>query len=230
MSDLSTLAPSSSESPTPPASASDSARVSVESSPTSALEPHVGLEPRRGQAIAKRKAAPVKPPKASKVYKTVLSVIALRAQGVSAKEISDILGHSQDVLRQYLSRAYKAGWINISSFTEVDDQIEFVLRNRIIENVSTVLNERTADGKLTSGAREMTVEAAKGFGLFKTHAVQKTEGQTNVGVALQVKVEMPPMIPGASPVTIRPGTLGGHAALDIPSDAEVIAQPNDAEE
>jgi hypothetical protein len=228
MADAPALTPSSSELPARPASAAgDTGPLSVESSPTSTVPArvHVG---RTG--IAPRIPPRVTPPKDSKVYRTVLATIALRAQGVKPDEIAKQLGHSADTLRQYMSRAYKAGWVSIASFTDVDDQIEHIIRHRIVENVQTVLSERTDDGKLTAGAREMTIEAAKGFGMFKTHAVQKTEGTSQVGFALKVQVEMPPDTGRRSPVMVRPGTIGGHASLEIPVDAEVVNQEPEEEE
>jgi hypothetical protein len=211
--DLTAIAPSSSEKSPDAAALSATGldrNIPVEESPTT---------PRNGQALVKRRPARVKPPKDSKVYKIVLAVVALRAQGVKAKEISETLNYSEDTIRQYVSRAYKKGWINISSFSDVDDQLEYVLKHQVVENVHTVLGERTDEGFVTSGAREMTIEAAKGLGLFKAHQVVKGD-VTNVGVALRVQVEMP----ANSPVVIRPGTVGGMQSSDVPIDAEIVKQ------
>lgn len=213
---LTALAPSSGEMPARPQPADGvDQRLTVESSP-------LPSQPGRGAAIIKRRPARVKPPKDSKIYKVVLAVVAMRAQGVKAKEISDQLGYSEDTLRQYVSRAYKKGWITIQSFTDVDDKLEYVLKHKIVENVHAALGERTEDGDLTSGAREMTLEAAKGLGMFKTHQVVKGDVSANIGVALRVQVEMPPVTSASQIVSIRPGTAGGQHAIDIPVDAEIV--------
>lgn len=182
-------------------------QLPVESSPSSPAR-------RQGQALVKRVPARAKPPKDSKVYKTVLAVIAMRAQGVKMKEIGEALGHSEDVLRQYLSRAYKRGWINTREMDAPDDALD-LLKSKVVRNVEEFLDQRDKD---------VTVETAKGVGLFKTHQVMKGETTQQVGFALRVQVEMPPMPAGQTPVTIRPGTIGGARGLDIPIEAEVIEE------
>lgn len=167
----------------------------------------------RGQALVKRVPARTKPPKDSKIYKTVLAVIAMRAQGVKMKEIAETLGHPEDVLRQYVSRANRRGWINMSSFDNPDDQLEYVLKHKVTRNVNEFLESRDKD---------VTLEAAKGLGMFKTHQVVKGETTQQIGFALRVQVEMPPTPSGQSPVSIRPGTIGGARGLDIPIDAEMV--------
>lgn len=151
-----------------------------------------------------------------------MAVIALRAQGVKAKEIAETLGYSEDTIRQYVSHSYRKGWINANSFNEVDDKFEYVLKHKIAENVNAALGERNEDGGLSSTAREMTIEAAKGLGLFKTHQVVKGEGMQNIAMALRVQVEMPPAPASGHIITIRPGTIGGASATDVPIDAEVV--------
>ncbi len=165
--------------------------------------------------------ARVKPPKDSKVYKTVLAVIAMRAQGAKMEEISQTLGHSKDTLRQYVSRANKRGWITIQDLDDPDDQLEYVLKNKVTRNLSEYLENRDKD---------VTIEAAKGLGLFKTHQVVKGETNAQIGMALRVQVEMPPMASGQSPVTIRPGTIGGARGKDIPIDAEYVEAGQQEEE
>lgn len=145
--------------------------------------------------------------------KVALAVIALRSQGVKMKEISEQLGYSPDTLRQYLSKAGKKGWINLSSFNEPEDQLEYVLKHKVVRNVNEFLDGRDKD---------VTLEAAKGLGMFKTHQVVKGETTAQIGMALRVQVEMPPQQHGQPNVTIRPGTIGGARGTDIPVDAEIV--------
>lgn len=144
--------------------------------------------------------------------KVALAVVALRATGAKPKEIADTLGYSEDTLRQYVSYAHKKGWINFHSFSTAEDQLEYVLKNKVVRNVNEFLDDRD---------KEVTLEAAKGTGLFKTHQVMKGENVTNVGMALKVQVEMPPQMSGGQ-VVIRPGSIGGARGHDIPVDAEVV--------
>jgi hypothetical protein len=148
------------------------------------------------------------------MYKVAMAVIAMRAQGASMKTISETLGYSEDCLRQYLSYANKKGWINRGSFLSTEDQLEHILKDKVIRNIDEFLDERDKD---------VTIEAAKGTGLFKTHQVVKGENVTNIGMALRVQVEMPPQTSG-SVVTIRPGSIGGSHGHDIPTDAEIVEE------
>jgi DNA-binding transcriptional regulator LsrR (DeoR family) len=157
------------------------------------------------------------------MYKVVLAVIALRAQGAKSKAIAETLGYGEETIRQYVSYAYKRGWINIGSFSDVDDQLEYVLKHKVVENIHAVLGERTEDGHVTAGAREVTLEAAKGLGMFKTHQVVKNDTQIQAGFALKVQVEMPPMQPAQqNGIVVRAGTVGGAAATGILADAEIV--------
>lgn len=163
----------------------------------------------------------VRPPKESKVYKVAVAVIAMRAQGVLPKAIADQLGYSEETIRKYLYRAYQRGWIASTDLDEPEDRLELI-KSAVVGNVETTLKERTENGALTKSAKEMTVEAAKGLGLFKTHQVVKGDVGGAIGVALRVDVVMPPNARQQSQISIRPGTVGGAAGLDIPIDAEVI--------
>lgn len=143
-----------------------------------------------------------------------MAVLAMRAQGMAAKAIAEQLGYSEDTLRQYVSRANRKGWIDISAFDNVDDQLEHVIKAKVVKNVNAFLDREDKD---------VTLEAAKGLGMFKTHQVVKGDQVAQVGFALRVQVEMPPNPSGNKPVvSIRPGTIAGSTALDVPNDAEVI--------
>lgn len=166
----------------------------------------------KGGAIGKRRRRKAGP-KDSKIYKVVRMVIAMRAQGIAAREIAEDLGYSTETIRNYVHRAYQRGWINISAFNDIDDKLEFAMKNKVVSNLMGLLNE---------GDKDVTIEAAKGLGLFKTHQVAKVESQQNVGVALKVQVEMPPAIHVRNTPQLRPGTIGGAPGLDIPVEAELV--------
>ena len=182
-------------------------------------------------AKRKRRRLP-KLPKDSKVYKTALSVIALRAQGVKSSDIAQQLGYAEQTIHTYLKRAHRKGWIDLHSFDDPDDQLEYVLKHKIVRNLDAALDEKEIDKdgvateRMTHRAFEVALEGAKGTGLFKQHQVVKGDTQTNVGVALRVQVEMPPLpTSGNTSLVVRPGTVGGAPALDIPVEAELVT-PN----
>ena len=184
--------------------------------PSAALDAgtHGSSSPARNVKTRRYRAGSVKPPKDAKVYKVVTAALALRAQGLASDEIAEHLGMKAATIRQYLYRANKRGWINIHSFVDPHDQIDFVLASKTVRNVDELLDKRDKD---------VTIEAAKGFGLFKQHQVVKNDGPANVGLALSVKVEMPPAILGAATLPQLPATtLGGSRGADIPIDAEIL--------
>ena len=165
-----------------------------------------------------------KPPKDSKIYKTVMATIALRAQGKRGKEIADVLGYSEDTIRTYMKRAVKKGWVNGGTLDDPNDRLEYTIADKVVDNIQEVLGERNEDGHVTGGAREMTIEAAKGLGLFKSHQVVKGDQTIGVGLALRVQVELPHHVVQNSAITVRPGTVGGSYGSDVPIDAEIIEQ------
>ena len=194
-----------------PSPAAGLSRVTSEGSPTLPIP-----------AKRKRRRTP-KLPKDSKVYKTAIAVIALRAQGVKSSLIAEQLGYAESTIHTYLKRAHRKGWIDLHSFDDPEDQLEYVLKHKIVRNLDAALDEKDEKGvKMSNRAFEVALEGAKGTGLFKQHQVVKGDTQTNVGVALRVQVELPPLPPAANGLVVRPGTVGGAPALDIPVDAELV--------
>lgn len=162
----------------------------------------------------------VKPPKDSKVYKASLSIVALRAQGQTYGEIAELLGYTKNTVITYLKRAARMGWLNIENFDDPDDQLEHILKTKVVKNLNSILNETVgadSDPSAPSNrAFSASLEIAKGTGLLKQHQVVKNDSHTSLGVALRVQVEMPP--PGKTTLTIPAGSIGGTPAYD----AEII--------
>jgi hypothetical protein len=153
----------------------------------------------------------VKKPRDSKIYKAVMQTIAGRAQGLTTKQVGELLGLTEETLYTYMKRAVRRGWINIGSFDSPEDRTEFILKDKTVRNLNEFLDARND---------EVTVETAKGLGIFKQHQVVKGETNSMVGVALRVQVELPPSVQD-SRIVVRPGTLGGTQALGIPIDADI---------
>lgn len=167
----------------------------------------------------------VKAPKDSKIYKAVLAIIALKAQGMKTNDIAEQLALSPHTVKVYLKRSIAKGWVNLHSFDDPEDRIEHVLKHKVVENLNTVLDEHDtvveADGtetilaRLSNRAVDVSIEVAKGTGLLKQHQVVKTDAQSSVGIALKVKVEMPP---ASTAPAIREGSIGGTPSFD----AEIV--------
>jgi transposase len=144
-------------------------------------------------------------PKDSKVRRTVFAAVALKAQGIKNKEVAEQLGVTVNTLKVYMYRAHKAGWLNIESFNDPDDKLEIVLKSKVIRNVDEFLEKRDKD---------ITIETAKGLGVFKTHQVVKNDTVAPVAIALSVQVEMPK----DTGIVPREGSIGGAPYFD----AEVV--------
>lgn len=173
-----------------------------------------------------------KPPKDSRIYKAVMGVIALKAQGHKQKDIAAMMGLAETTVKQYVYTANKKGWININTFSDPDDQLDIVLKSKAVRNINLVLDEKLTQVDEDTGetchipsdrAVDMTKEVAKGTGLLKTHTVDKGSVVAPVAMALSVRVEIP-QLPSNSTQTlpeVRQGSVGG-----VPSfDAEIIGEP-----
>ncbi len=151
------------------------------------------------------------------MYKAVLAIIALRAQGIkSSQAIGEQLGLTRDTVNTYMYQAHKKGWINGDTFADPEDTLEYVLKHKVVKNLNTVLDETAEDGSLSGRAVEVSLEVAKGTGLLKQHQVVKGEGGAPVNFALKVQVDMPPVL---QQPCARSGSIGGQPYF---AEAEVI--------
>ncbi len=170
-------------------------------------------------AVPKKRlrAAKIKPPKDSTVYKIAMGAIALRAQGIHGQDIAERLGVSYLTMKTYIYRATKRGWLTFNSFDDHEDKVEYVLADKAIRNMNDLLDDADVNVR-----KEMTLETLKGTGVFKQHQAVKVDNTTNVGLALKVMVEMPTF---SGPVpAVRAGTVGGSHGVSIPVDAEIIEE------
>ena len=197
-----------------PVSAPPLGRITVGTTPAVPFNPNARRKRKDGISLVA--------PSETKTYKIALACIALRAQGFSWKGIGEELQMNPDTARAFLKTATQRGWTNLRGLVQDQDKLDFVIANKVLENIHQGLGERTEEGALTAGAREITLETAKGVGLFKSHQVVKGDQPTNVGVALSVHVQLPPQAAEQSAIKIRPGTLGGVSSVDVPADAELI--------
>lgn len=182
------------------------ALVSTTSPPAPAVTHHNDTHLLQSAGAAKRAAKARRkravPPKDSKVRRTVFAAVALKAQGLKNKDVAEQLGITTNTLKVYMYRAHKNGWFNIESFEDPDDKLEIVLKSKTIRNLDAFLDILDKD---------VTLETAKGLGIFKQHQTIKTDQVAPIGIALSVNVEMPPA--GTAPIA-RIGSIGGQPYFD----------------
>lgn len=158
--------------------------------------------------LGKKRKTPVAP-RDTKLYKTVMAIVALKAQGLTQKSIAEVLELSPHTINVYLARANRKGMLNMDSFDLPADQIDVVLRSKVVRNVDVLLDKHD---------KEATLEVFK-----LLNPVQKEVAPVQqTAMVLQVRVDLPPTPPSSSPVYIRQGTIGGASATGIPVDAEVV--------
>lgn len=173
-------------------------------------------EPYPDYRVKNRKIAfrPRKAFKDTRVYKVAMAVVALRAQGLKGEAIAEQLGIPANTVSTYLKRAVARGWLNLHSFDQSEDKVEYVLVDQAIKNAQSLLSE---------GDKEMTIETLKGTGVFKQHQAVKVDQRSEIGMALRVQFELPPAAAAIpSSIAVRPETVGGARSTDVPIDAEII--------
>jgi hypothetical protein len=102
--------------------------------------------------------------------------IEMRSQGMRNIEIAPILGITPHTLNCIIVKATKEGWLK---FESPADRLEQELSHLVVDNVEHHLKKRD---------RRMTIEAAKGLGLFKSHHAVKVENDAPKAV-LALKIE-----------------------------------------
>ena len=106
----------------------------------------------------------------------VVQWIALRAKGLTNKEIATALGIAPRSLNNAIYRANKAGWLKYNNPTE---RFENEIIPKVVDNIDHWINLKD---------KTMTIEAAKGAGIFKSHQAVKVEGDAPQTV-LALKIE-----------------------------------------
>ena len=132
----------------------------------------------------------------SKVAEWVL----MRAEGTSNAVIAKKLCISLPLLETYIYKGCKEGWLKLHSPT---DRMEHVIVPKIVDNVEHFIDAKD---------RTMTIEAAKGMGIFKSHQAIKVEGQSSpTMLALKIEMTGEPTKGGGNilgtPKTIDAGTV-----------------------
>lgn len=156
----------------------------------------------------------------SKSRKKVAKILVLKMAGHSTAQVAEKLGISPENVRHYLYLAGKNGWLNGGAeLVEPSEVLAFETAHKVVRNIS-----RTLDGHFaTDQQHEMTIEAAKGLGLFKTHQVVKNEGQQGAAPVLEMRIVN---VQVAAPQALPVETIGGQAAyIDGESLPVVLTLP-----
>lgn len=142
-----------------------------------------------------------KAPPNSKIRKTAMKIVAMRLGKFADADIAIALGlASAAVVRGYVHRAYKNGWLT-EPLDDPKDQIEYEILHKVVRNMHEAL-----DAPEDERRDKMTVEVAKGT-IFKSF--DQTAGATAQPMnVLAIKIQMPE---GAQ-VAVREGTMGGRPA------------------
>lgn len=105
-------------------------------------------------------------------------IAAFKAMGLNLTEIADKLDLSYSTVKNIVSKGNKQGLIQ---YDDPFERFENMLIPKVVDNIEYWLNEKD---------KKMTIEAAKGAGIFKAHQAIKVEGQAPQTV-LALKIEMP---------------------------------------
>jgi transposase len=144
----------------------------------------------------------------------VLQVIALKQKGLNLQQCAEKLGISYSYVRTLMWKAGKDGWLK---FTDPMERFEHELMPKVVDNIEYWLDQKD---------KKMTIEAAKGGGIFRSHQTIKVEGQAPSQV-LALKIEMPEG--GVAPTAGK--IIGTPRRLELPVvDATVAVELEKAAE
>lgn len=148
-------------------------------------------------------------PPDSKARKMAEKIVVMRAAGHPGKEIAKRLKTTVATVDQCMYIARKNGWLDDED-EPVDLEAELALDvdRKIVRNVAASL-----DGNMTNWqTHEMTIAAAKGRGIFKSHEVGKNDAPTQLPV-VAIQVVMPPLGAGDQLPQIDESQMGGVPAF-----------------
>ena len=160
-------------------------------------------------------------PPDSKARKLVEKIVVMREAGHEDKAIAKRLKTTEQSVRQYMYMGRKNGWLNAED-EPVDLELELALNvdRKVVRNVSASL-----DGQMTNWqTHEMTIAAAKGRGIFKSHEVSKNDGGNALSV-VAIKVIMPAVGASDQMPEIREDQMGGVPAYVEGEVFDVDARP-----
>lgn len=133
----------------------------------------------------------------------VAQIVLLKQQGKTNKEVAEELGLAVSTIQSAITKARKAGMLQLYSPADI---LENEIVPKVVDNINHFLDAKD---------RIMTVEAAKGLGIFKSHQAVKVEGgEQRQALVLNIQFEAP-----ADPTVIKGGRIIGTPKL---KEAEIV--------
>lgn len=143
----------------------------------------------------------------SKIARTAIKIVALRAGGLTDAEIAKALGLAESTIRPYLYKAGKNGFLD---FDDPKDQLEYQMLHKVVKNLNEGLEDNAVHA--TSGMKVKTQVALKVAEMTLAKRFAEPTGPTQAQTIVAIRME----IPAGPPTLIREGTTGGTPAyLDL---------------
>lgn len=95
----------------------------------------------------------------------IAAIVMFKQQGLTNAEAAEKLGLSPSTVHSYLSKARSQGILQLYSPADI---LEHEVLPKVIENITFFLDKKS---------EKMTIETAKGLGLFKSHQAVKIDGE-----------------------------------------------------
>lgn len=108
----------------------------------------------------------------------ILQIVALKARGLNNKQVAEELGLAYGTVRQIIYKASKEGLIK---YDDPYERFEQSIVPKVVDNIEYWIDQKD---------KKMTIEAAKGAGLFKSHQAIRVEGEAPQTI-LALKIQMP---------------------------------------
>lgn len=105
-------------------------------------------------------------------------IAAFKAMGLNLVEVAERLDLSHSTVRNIVHKGNKLGLIQ---YDDPFERFENQIIPKVVDNIEYWIDQKD---------KKMTIEAAKGAGVFKAHQAIKVEGQAPQTV-LALKIEMP---------------------------------------
>lgn len=153
-------------------------------------------------------------PSDSKQKQKVAQILILKAGGKKGPEIAELMGTSEGYIRHLLWLAGKNGWFTEDDLVDPADKLAYETVHKVVRNINLALDGQ----ELKQGQQEMTIETAKGLGVFKNHSATKVEGTMTLP-SLSIKIELPD-VKGERPL---PADIAGGAPAYV--EGEVVRAP-----
>lgn len=125
----------------------------------------------------------------------VLQYVALRAEFPQDRmmDIAQKMGIGRQTLYHHIQKATREGWLK---YSDPSERFEMEIVPKVVDNINHFIDLKD---------KQMTIEAAKGAGIFKSHQAVKVENDAPQAV-LALKIET---APGAE-VKIMAGSIVGR--------------------